>query len=57
MKEWAFKKHKALKSFLNVDTSIDWITNSVYEVSLNLLEKIDHMFAADITKCYANQFH
>ena len=52
VKDWAKSTMVGYKSFLQCSTSIFWLVNSSIEVALNLPEKIDDVFVADITRCY-----
>ena len=52
VKDWAMSTMSGYKSFLRCSTSIFWLVNSSIEVALNLPEKIEEVFVADITRCY-----
>lgn len=51
-KIWARKTEKGYKNFLQVDTSLFWIIDSVTDAILNLPTQIHDIFVADITRCY-----
>ena len=52
LKTWACLKNQSYKNFLQVDTSIFWIVDSVIDTALNLPTKINDIFVADICRCY-----
>ena len=52
LKTWACLKNQSYKNFLQVDTSILWIEDSVIDTALNLPIKINNIFFADICRCY-----
>jgi len=49
---WAKKRVDGYRSFMNTETSIYWLINSVIEVTLNLPYEIHNVYIADITKCF-----
>jgi hypothetical protein len=51
-KAWAVNTEKSYKRFLNIDTSIFWIIDSVLDATLNLPTQISDIFVADILRCY-----
>ena len=52
LKTWACLKNQSYKNFLQVDTSIFWIVDSVIDTALNLPIEINDIFVADICRCY-----
>jgi hypothetical protein len=52
IKTWAKSIEKGYKNFLQVDTSLYWIIDSVMDATLNLPDKIHDILVADITRCY-----
>lgn len=52
VKEWAKATEQGYRNFLRCQTSIFWLVNSSVEVALNLPEKIQDVFVADVTRCY-----
>ena len=52
VREWAKSTMLGYKNFVRCSTSIFWLVNSSIEVALNLPEKIEDVFVADITRCY-----
>jgi hypothetical protein len=52
IKTWAKSIEKSYKNFLQVDTSLYWIIDSVMDATLNLPDKIHDILVADITRCY-----
>jgi hypothetical protein len=51
-KAWVVNTEKSYKRFLNVDTSILWIIDSVLDATLNLPTQISDIYVADISRCY-----
>lgn len=52
VRDWAKNTMMGYSNFLSCSTSIFWLVNSSIEVALNLPEKIQEVFVADITRCY-----
>ena len=52
VKEWATTTVNGYKNFLGVDTSIYWIIDSIVDFTLNIPEKINNIYVADITRCF-----
>ena len=52
VKEWAATTVKGYRNFLGIDTSIYWIIDSITDFTLNIPEKINNMYVADITRCF-----
>ena len=52
IKIWAYSKLSDYKKFLQVDTSLYWIINSIIDTTLNLPMSIYSLFVADISRCY-----
>jgi hypothetical protein len=52
VKSWAQLTEKGYKNFLQVDTSLFWIVDSVIDTTLNLPDSIYDVFVADVTRCY-----
>jgi hypothetical protein len=51
-KKWACEKERDYRKFLQVNTSLYWIVDSVIDTTLNLPERLSNIFVADITRCY-----
>jgi hypothetical protein len=51
-KEWARSKVHTYKTFLNVETSLYWIIDSIIDATLNLSDTMSDIFVADISRCY-----
>lgn len=51
-KAWIVNIEKSYKRFLNIDTSIFWIIDSIIDAILNLPTQISNIFVADISRCY-----
>jgi hypothetical protein len=51
-KGWAHSKVKSYKTFLQVDTSLYWIIDSIIDKTLNLPAAMSDIFVADISRCY-----
>jgi hypothetical protein len=51
-KEWARSKVHTYKTFLNVETSLYWIIDSIIDTTLNLPDTMSDIFVADISRCY-----
>ena len=56
VKEWATITVKGYRNFLGIDTSIYWIIESITNFTLNISEKINNIYVADITKCLESIF-
>jgi hypothetical protein len=52
VKTWAHTRVINYKNFLQVDTSLYWIVNSIIDTTLNLPTSIHDIFVADISRCY-----
>ena len=52
VRQWAKVTIEGYKSFLQVDTSIYWIIDSINDFCLNLPQKIHNIYVADITRCF-----
>jgi hypothetical protein len=52
VKQWAKTTTTGYKNFLQVDTSIYWIIDSINEFCLNLPEHVHNIYVADITRCF-----
>lgn len=52
IKCWAQVTEKGYKNFMQVQTSLYWIIDSVMDATINLPEEIQDIFVADITRCY-----
>jgi hypothetical protein len=52
LKTWACLKNQSYKNFLQVDTSIFWIVDSIIDTTLNLPNVMHDIFVADICRCY-----
>jgi hypothetical protein len=52
VKIWARTKLNDYKNFLQVDTSLYWIINSVIDTTLNLPSSMHDILVADISRCY-----
>ena len=50
--EWATTTVKGYSNFFRVDTSIYWIINLITDFTLNILEIINNIYVADITRCF-----
>ena len=50
--EWATTTVKGYRNFLGIDTSIYWIIDFITDFTLNIPEKINNIYVADITKCF-----
>jgi hypothetical protein len=51
-KAWAVNIEKSYKRFLNIDTSIFWIIDSVIDATLSIPTQIFDIFVVDISRCY-----
>jgi hypothetical protein len=52
VKTWAQTKVINYKNFLQVDTSLFWIVNSIIDTTLNLPTAMHDIYVADISRCY-----
>ena len=52
VRQWAKVTIDGYKNFLQVDTSIYWIIDSINDFCLNLPQKIHNIYVADITRCF-----
>ena len=52
VRQWARVTTNGFKNFLQVDTSIYWIIDSINEFCLNLPKNIHNIYVADITRCF-----
>ena len=52
VKEWVQLKQTLYSQFLKVEMSMVWLINSSVKMALNLPDKINDLFVADITRCY-----
>lgn len=52
VKQWAKKKRDSYRSFLQIDTSLFWIIDSILQFTLNIPTHIHDIYVADITRCY-----
>jgi hypothetical protein len=52
VKSWARSTKKGYNNFLQINTSIFWIVNSIIDITLNFPESIYNDFVVDITRCY-----
>jgi hypothetical protein len=52
VKIWARTKLNDYKNFLQVNTSLYWIINSIIDTILNLPSSMHDIFVADISRCY-----
>jgi hypothetical protein len=52
VKTWAHAKIINYMDFLQVDTSLYWIVNSIIDTTLNLPTTIQDIFVVDISRCY-----
>ena len=52
VKEWAATTILGYKNFLGIDTSIYWIIDSINDFTLNIPERINNIYVADITRCF-----
>lgn len=52
VKEWVKVTTTGYKNFLNVDTSIYWIIDSINDFCINLPHNIHNLYVADITRCF-----
>ena len=52
VRQWAKVTTNGYKNFLQVDTSIYWIIDSINDFCLNLPQKIHNIYVADITRCF-----
>jgi hypothetical protein len=57
IKSWAKTIERSIKNFLQVDTSLYWITDSIIGAILNFPEKIHDIFVVDITLCYGQYLY
>ena len=51
-KGWAKKIVAGYRNFLQCDTSVFWIIDSVLQVTINFPTQLDDVFVADVTRCY-----
>lgn len=52
VKIWAHTKVSNYENFLQVDTSIFWLVNSIIDTTLNLPSSMHDIYVADISRCY-----
>ena len=52
VKEWAKTTIQGYKNFLQVDTSIYWVIDSINDFCINLPNNIHNIYVADITRCF-----
>jgi hypothetical protein len=52
VKEWANTTIKGYNNFLGIDTSIYWIIDAITDFTLNIPERINNIYVADITRCF-----
>jgi hypothetical protein len=52
IKTWAYLTERGYKNFLQINTNMFWIVDSIIDSTLNFPEKIHNVFVADITRCY-----
>ena len=52
VKQWAKTTTNGYKNFLQVDTSIYWIIDSINDFCLNIPQKVHNIYVADITRCF-----
>jgi hypothetical protein len=52
VKTWARSKVINYKNFLQADTSMYWLVNSIIDATLNLPMSMHDIFVADISRCY-----
>ena len=52
VKEWAHTHVEGYKRFLKADTSLYWIIGSIIDFTLNVPDKINNIYVADITRCF-----
>ena len=52
VKTWAYCKIINYKNFLQIDASLYWIVNSIFDTTLNLPTSIHNIFVANISSYY-----
>ena len=52
VKTWAHTKVVNYRQFLQVDTSLYWLVNSIIDTTLNLPSSMHDIYVADISRCY-----
>lgn len=52
VKQWAKTTLTGYKNFLNIDTSIYWVIDSINDFCLNIPLNVQHIYVADITRCF-----
>lgn len=50
--EWATTTINEYKNFLDIDTSIYWIIDSIFDFTLNIPKNINNIYVVDITRCF-----
>ena len=52
VRQWAKTTTNGYKNFLQVDTSIYWVIDSINDFCLNIPQNVHNIYVADITRCF-----